>query len=152
MKQILLYSRSSALLFTLLILSQCQFNAGKQTSEEIHTKYDKQLTDLANELNKQCPRMVDKETQWDNSVFLAEPYLFQYNYTLINRNRTEIDTAAMMNYMTPILVNNARTNPDMKEFLASKVNLGYYYKDKNGVHLFRIIVTPRQYEQESKKD
>lgn len=52
--------------------------------------FDKQMMQVASELNKTCPIMVDAETQLDNAVALPEK-TFQYNYTLINMYKDSID-------------------------------------------------------------
>lgn len=103
------------------------------------------LSGVVAELNKQCPMVLDAETRWDNSFFEPESYTFQYNYTLFNKEKAELDTAQLINYISPILINNAKTNPDMKTFLATKVKLAYYYSDKMGKYLFKVVITPEQY-------
>ena len=41
------------------------------------------LGKLSDEINKTCPKMIDKETRLDNSVALSNRTI-QYNYTLLN--------------------------------------------------------------------
>jgi predicted amidophosphoribosyltransferase len=41
--------------------------------------FDKQMMEMASELNKNCPIMVDQETRWDNCIALPDN-AFQYNY------------------------------------------------------------------------
>jgi hypothetical protein len=128
-----------------LLFSQCNSSPKtSNTSEPID--YNKMLSDQVVAINKTCPRMVDNETKWDNTSFNPSSFTFQYNYTLINKNKSEVDTAALITYLFPILINNARTNPDFKTFLASRVKLSYSYSDKNGEYLFRVLITPEQYE------
>lgn len=134
----------------LLILNQCNSETANSNNKYINKSgeinYDKILSDIVNECNKKCPILLDKETQWDNAIYLSSPYIFQYNYSLFNMEKTGVDTAALIGYLTPRLINNARTNPDMKAFLESKVNLSYVYKDKNGEYLFKVFITPQLYE------
>jgi hypothetical protein len=103
---------------------------------------NKQLTSMANEMNKSCPMMVDKETRLDNAV-VGPDDIFQYNYTLINIEKGQIDTDAVKNYIQPVVANNLKTNPDMKFQRDNKVSLKYYYKDKNGTYLFSLVVKPQ---------
>ncbi|MCX6239793.1 MAG: hypothetical protein NTY07_19985 [Bacteroidia bacterium] len=107
--------------------------------------FDKQMMQAASELNKTCPMMVDKETQLDNSVALPEK-TFQYNYTLVNMVKDSIDIQSFKNYIEPIVTNNMKTNPDMKFYRDNKITMSYYYKDKNGVFVIKIAVTPDKYQ------
>ena len=105
---------------------------------------DTQLNAIASELNKSCPMMIDKETQFDNAVAMPNK-VFQYNYTLVNMIKGKVDTVAIRNYIIPIATNNARTNPDMKYQRENNITLRYYYMDKNREYLFSFAITPDQY-------
>ena len=106
---------------------------------------DKELMEIASEFNKSCPVMLDAETRLDNMTAMPNK-TFQYNYSLINFDKEDIDTLYLKNFLEPNIVNNARTNPQMKELRDKKVTLQYYYKDRNGAYLFMISVKPKQYE------
>jgi len=106
--------------------------------------FDKAMLEAADEINKSCPMMVDKETRLDNAAALPDN-VFQYNYTLINANKSDIDIEDFTNYMEPIIVNNVKTNPDLKIYRENKVTMSYYYKDKNSLFLTKIVVTPDKY-------
>jgi len=106
---------------------------------------DKAMMQLASEINKSCPIMIDAETRLDNSVALPN-HLFVYNYTLINVEAGTIDTLQIKSKLEPIIVNFIKTNPQMKQVRDEKVTISYYYKDKNAKYLFQIPVTPQQYE------
>ena len=106
--------------------------------------YDQVMMKAASEINKSCPMMVDKETRLDNAVALPEN-IFQYNYTLVNMEKATTDISQIENYLRPILINSVKTNPDMKINRDNKTTMGYYYKDKNGEFLFKILITPDLY-------
>jgi hypothetical protein len=106
--------------------------------------YDQVMMKAASEINKSCPMMVDQETRLDNTVALPEN-IFQYNYTLVNMEKAATDIGEMENNLRPILINGVKTNPDMKINRDNKTTMGYYYKDKNGEFLFKILVTPDLY-------
>ncbi len=55
------------------------------------------------------------------------------------------DISYLENYLRPTLINTVKTNPDMKINRDNKTTMGYYYKDKNGEFLFKILVTPDLY-------
>ena len=107
--------------------------------------YDKAMMQVASELNKTCPVMIDKETRFDNAIALPEN-IFQYNYTLVNMEMALTDTLAMKSVLEPNIVNFVKTNPQMKVQRDYKTTVNYYYKDKNGIFLFLISVTPDKYE------
>jgi hypothetical protein len=106
--------------------------------------FDKTLMEVASELNKTCPIMVDQDTRLDNAVALPGK-IFQYNYTLVNYEKSQINIDTVRKYVQPNIVNTVRTNPDMKHFRDNKVTMDYHYKDKNGVFVLKISVTPDQY-------
>lgn len=106
--------------------------------------FDKQMMQIASELNKSCPIMVDAETQLDNAVALTDN-TFQYNYTLVSMERATLDISELENYLQPIILNNIKTNPDLKTFRDNDVIMAYDYKDKNGEHLFKLTFKPENY-------
>ncbi|MFC0878841.1 zinc-ribbon domain-containing protein [Saccharicrinis sp. FJH2] len=105
---------------------------------------DKVLAKTANEINKTCPVMVDQFTQLDNVAAMPNN-CFQYNYTLIENtiNEVNLDTAAK--YVRPNIINNVKTNPDLKYFRDNDVTLIYNYRDKNGVFVVKYDITPETY-------
>ncbi|MGV8880505.1 MAG: hypothetical protein ACOH2A_15920, partial [Sphingobacteriaceae bacterium] len=107
--------------------------------------FDQQMMQMASELNKTCPVMVDAETRLDNTVALPDK-IFTYNYTLVNQVKDSINVEELKNYLTPLVTNNIKTNPDMKFYRDNKITLSYYYKDKQGVFLLNIDVTPDKYQ------
>jgi hypothetical protein len=106
--------------------------------------FDKQMMQIASELNKSCPIMVDAETQLDNAVAIPDNTL-QYNYTLVSMERATFDISELKNYLQPIILNNIKTNPDLKIFRDNDVTMAYSYKDKNGEHLFKLTFKPENY-------
>lgn len=98
---------------------------------------DDKLVLMANELNKKAPIVVDKDTRFDNVNALLDKTV-QYNYTLINYLKKDIDINQLkINLRLPIL-NYIKTNPDLKLFTDNKVTMEYVYKDKVGVFLFKL--------------
>lgn len=77
--------------------------------------FDKQMMQIASELNKSCPIMVDAETQLDNAVALPDN-TFQYNYTLVSMESATADISELKNYLQSIILNNIKTNPDLETF------------------------------------
>lgn len=102
------------------------------------------LSKVADENNKRCPIMVDKETRLDNMAALFGRVV-QYNYTFVNSKRSEINIKELEKQMIPEIKNNVRTNPGLKEFRQLKVTFVYDYKDKFGNHIFNFSILPNEY-------
>ena len=99
---------------------------------------------IANEMNKSCPMMVDEKTRLDK-VTLPSKTVFQYNYTLINYEKTEIDTVKIKSSLEQNIIRLTKTNPQMQYQRENNVTMNYIYNDKNGDYLMSIIITPELY-------
>ncbi|WP_163717458.1 hypothetical protein [Mangrovibacterium lignilyticum] len=108
--------------------------------------FDKVLMQTAQEMNKNCPFMVDAETRLDNAV-AAPGKRLEYNYTLINTDKDSIDIESFTDYLQPILVNNVKTHPDMASFRDNHIIMDYNYKDRNGIFITKISITPELYQE-----
>ena len=71
--------------------------------------FDKAMMEAASELNKTCPIMVDQDTRLDNAVALPGN-IFQYNYTLVNYEKSELNIDTVKKYIEPGLINSVKTN------------------------------------------
>lgn len=107
--------------------------------------FDKQMMEVASLINESCPIMVDAETRLDNAVALPDN-VFQYNYTLVNLEEENVNTNEMRKFLEPTVVNSVKTTPQMEVQREHKTTINYHYKDKNGVFLLLISVTPDKYE------
>jgi hypothetical protein len=106
--------------------------------------FDSSMMQMASDLNKQCPIMVDQHTRLDNAIALSGN-IFQYNYTLVNFLKADINIDTLKKYMEPGILNNIKTNPDLENFRKNRTTLNYCYKDKNGVFVHKYTVTPQDY-------
>ena len=107
--------------------------------------FEQVMLQAANEMNKSCPTMIDSETRLDSATVIL-PKIFQYNYTLINYEKEELDILELENMLEQSIVNSVRISPEMKDFRDNKVVINFYYNDKNGDYLLHISVSPEQYE------
>jgi len=105
---------------------------------------DKVLINTASEINKTCPAMVDQYTRLDNTVALPNS-TFQYNYSIINNDKTEMNLDTAKKYVEPVLLNRVKTDPDLKFFRDNDVILIYNYRDRNGVFVVKYSITPEMY-------
>lgn len=105
---------------------------------------DQQMMEMASELNKSCPIMVDQETRLDNCVALPNN-MFQYNYSLVTLKKEYFDFQFFEENIKPVIINTVKTNPQLKPFRDNNVTLIYYYKDVDGAFLTKFEVTPELY-------
>lgn len=117
------------------------------TQNLLSPSINKAMVEAASEINKSCPMMVDAETQLDNVVALPDN-VFQYNYTLVNvlESNLDVDIQLVKDGLTPEIINNVKTNPDLAFYRENKTTVEYNYKDKEGSFLMKISVSPDLYE------
>jgi hypothetical protein len=107
--------------------------------------FDKQLVEFANEFNKNCPMNIDEYTTLKNVVALPNKTV-QYNYILVGITKAEVKIDTVKKYVFPGVLQNVKSNPEMKFFRDNKVTLNYYFSDKNGEFVTEYIVKPEMYE------
>jgi hypothetical protein len=142
-KMRILFLLVGAIIATAAILGIRQFSNAKPTIE-------KQLTVLANEVNKNCPVMIDEGTRFDNIV-LMPGNIYQFRYTLINTGKERVDAEKLKTYVLPNVIENIQTSADLKYQRDNKVTFSYYYKDMRGEYVVEFPVTSKQYEQKISK-
>ena len=91
--------------------------------------FDEQLMKISSEINKSCPFMVDQDTRLDNTMG-GPGKSITYHYTLVNYLEEDINSDELRKYITPQLINNIKTNDDMKTFRENEVSLKYNIKIK----------------------
>lgn len=105
---------------------------------------DEQLKAMCREVNKGCPYTIDGNTRFD-SVEALTGNSIQYNYTLVNDEKSKIDIDILKSKLEPQLINTVKTNPDMAEIRENKTTLIYNYNDKNKEPVLKIVVVSEQY-------
>ncbi len=105
---------------------------------------DSELTKTASEINKNCPIFVDQDTRLDNVAPLPNKTI-QYNYTLVNYTKNEINSKEASKFIFQNSLDNIKNSPEMKYLREKNVNFIYSYKDKNKEYLFKVVVKPTDY-------
>jgi hypothetical protein len=108
------------------------------------SSFEETLAQAAAQANKSLPMMIDKETRLDATA-AEEGKRFIYTYTLVNYERGHVDTSMLRRSIRPTLVENYKTNEQMKGFREEHVELHYRYYDKNGEPLMEIVVSPSDF-------
>ncbi len=138
-------SRTKTIITTIVTIAA--ISIGSKIGQSLLTPkitFDDQLLKVSETINTNCPMMVDSDTRLDNTMTLPEKIL-NYNYTLVNYTIEELDSDALNKELTPSIVNNVKTNPDMENFRKNEVTLKYNYKDKDGIFITSIVVEPADY-------
>ena len=107
--------------------------------------FDQAMMQSVKELNKTCPLQVDAETRMD-SVMILPNHIYQYNYSLVNIEKANIDVNKLKTVLEPNILNFVKTNPQMKIIRDNKTIINYFYRDKAGNYLLTISVRPEQYQ------
>lgn len=105
---------------------------------------DERLIEAANKVNKTCPVTTDSVIRLDNAVIQPERTL-QYNLTLMTIQKNNPNLELIKNKLETSLINNIKTDTEMKIFRENDVTLSYSYKDRNGEFAFDILITPDKY-------
>lgn len=99
---------------------------------------EEKLVQLANEMNKNLPKMLDSETTLD-TVYTYSGNL-QYRYSLVNYSASDIDDNVLHKNMRPSLVEAACSNSTTASFMKEGVSVSYTYFDKSGEYITSINV------------
>ncbi len=88
--------------------------------------------------------MIDKEIRFDSGQVLPNK-VFQYNYTVVNYDKTELNVKGLRRDVEPVLKERIKTSPEMQILKDNKATIQYKYNDKKGETLFIISFQPEQY-------
>lgn len=112
-------------------------------SDTSDVNIEAQLIKMTNEINKKCPFMMNSDTRLDNTgAYRKNVY---YYCTFINYSISDVDVKYLIYKLKPALLNDIKTNPDMKFLRDHKVNIIYNYRDKSGIHIVSFKFTPQDY-------
>ena len=106
--------------------------------------FNDQLMDIAKQVNKKCPIMVDSTTRLDN-IMAAPGNEFMYNYTFVKINKQDVDTVAFKKEERQELINKIKTNPSLAAFKDNNVTIKATFSDDSGIYVCRVVVLPDEY-------
>jgi len=101
------------------------------------------LNELANNLNKDLPLIVNSETRFDYTEVLSKNK-FGYYYTLLLETFDEINIEEFTDYIKPNLIIHAKDNAYHLGFVPLKITQVYIFCDKNGIELIRYEIKPSE--------
>jgi hypothetical protein len=105
---------------------------------------DKDLLKEVQRGNSICPIMVDEFTRID-SFSMPKSKTFMRHGTAIGIVKEEANLDTIRKYIESSLLENTRTNPQLKPARNSKVTFIYSFNDMNGEVFYEYIVTPEMY-------
>lgn len=103
---------------------------------------DEALVKVVDQINKQLPMTVDRDTRWD-STQAGPGKAFTYHYTIVTARATEIDTTEFHRAMSSNLRNSVCTSPDMQVFFKNGVTVSYSYRSSDSRHVTKVTINPR---------
>ena len=95
------------------------------------------LANLAAQINRTAPKMVDTSTRLDGAV--AAPERFTYYFTIISMQADQISPALKAN-MASKLRSTSCNDASLRATLNNGVSLGYSYRDRSGIDTFAVTV------------
>ncbi len=107
------------------------------------TSPEARLSKLSEEVNNQCPMVIDYNTMCDSSSYTPSSNTFTYYFSLVNYSETLTSINALKMRMEQLIPQAVRNNPELNHFRSSNVTLDYrYYSGEDGHFLFEISVAP----------
>jgi hypothetical protein len=101
---------------------------------------DQQITRAADNINRQLPMMLDRNTEI--LALGGSAGTLQYSYRLLNVTLSTADTADLLASLRPRVRNQACTAPEIREtFIDRGVTVRFAYADKDYRRLFAVEVS-----------
>jgi hypothetical protein len=102
------------------------------------------LIKAANEINKHAPIIIDSTTRFDY-VNALSGNVFQYNYTLMTMDKSQVDTFVLKSSGKESMIQNIKANPNAAIFKNNNIEIQSRYVDKNGAYITAISIYPNEY-------
>ena len=98
-----------------------------------------ELEKAAKVLNKNTPKMVDKDTRMDPAT-IGPGFRVNINYTLPKHSAGEIDADQIVQHKRPVMKNYVCSKKNMKLLLQYGADFVYLYHDKDGMLITSITI------------
>ena len=117
---------------------------GNTSPEETLAAKPNTLASATELINDRCPEVVDSETRLD-SVLLSRENQLIYFYTLPNKASSGINPSAFNAFLLTGIINNVRSNPDLRMHRDSSITFVFNYRGRNGELITEFSVGPERY-------
>jgi hypothetical protein len=115
--------------------------AGTQFAMSFFRGGNSKLIEVAQELNKKGPQLIDPETRIDSTTAAGDTLVYHYSLVNMSKKDTTVNFEGAKAYIQQQAQTNFDTNTKMNELREMKVKLKYEYKDKDGQSLFNFTIT-----------
>jgi hypothetical protein len=109
-----------------------------------NTTLSQDMVKAANEINSHAPIIVDSTTRLDN-VNALPGHVFQYNYSLVTLEQSQIDTVLLQTIGRQSMIEYMKHEPKAAFFRDNDIIVKAKYVDKNGSYIGTISVNPGEY-------
>lgn len=106
---------------------------------EQNSELERQLTQMAEEGNAELPTMVDTQTRLD-SMSAESDNRFEYTYTLVNLQTSQIDRETLERNITPQLKKLICTESGTEVFRSNGVDVVYTYHGNDGGQVASVVI------------
>lgn len=130
-------------IYAAIIVTSNLSEAGNNIASQIlfGPSHKQLVAKAAAELNKQLPKMIDRETRLDSVVARADGGLFTYNYTLVNYNANSISAAALISIENAVV--NTTCSEQDSNLLKKNVALEFRYRSADGYLVKAFTIPPK---------
>jgi hypothetical protein len=108
------------------------------------TSLNDDLIKAANEINSHAPVILDSTTRFDRVDALSNN-VFQYNYTLLTLEKSEVDTIQLKSSARQSMIKQTKDNPKSSVFRDNGIVIQAKYFDKKGDYVTTVSVSPNEY-------
>jgi hypothetical protein len=140
--------KNTGLLYAYIGLSLCMILqagcTGKASPEETNSEKPRTLASATAFINDRCPEMVDEETRLDSVLLNHEDQLIYY-YSLPNKVSSGINPSAFNAFLLTGIIDNVRSNPDLRMHRDSSITFVFNYRGRNGELITEFSVAPERY-------
>lgn len=103
-----------------------------------------QLEDLVHQNNARCPIMIDEYTRMDSITLLPAKHVL-FNMT-VGLKKEDINLDVVKPIIDSAVINDVRNMPVFEAYRQFRTTIVYFYKDREGMFLFSVKVTPDEYQ------
>lgn len=103
------------------------------------------MQNVADNINKTCPVMVDEFTQLDSVDLLKGSRTMLYYYTISDFELENKDINTVKQSLKEVLIDNINKAPEMKVMRENDVVFDYIYSNKERQKLIELTILPADY-------
>jgi hypothetical protein len=107
-------------------------------------KINKEIAEGVKLINKSVPVIIDSLYRLDFAAALPERIL-QFNYTILNVEKSEIDTSHLKSTAKELMIENLKSNPKVALFREYGIRIQSIYKDESGDQICKVEIMPEEY-------